>query len=70
MQFMTMHTLYFQFDNIIYSYSVKQSYANSFWGDVVLDTYNNVSRDEDNILDQIYIKQIFLDLYYEDFWFS
>ena len=36
-------------------YSVSQSYANSFWGDVVLDTFNNVSRDEDNILDQIYI---------------
>ena len=39
-------------------YSVTQSYANSFWGDVVLDTFNNVSRDEDNILDQIYKKQI------------
>ena len=36
-------------------YSVKQSYANRFLGDVV---FNNVSRDEDNILDQIYIKQI------------
>ena len=37
-----------------------------FWGDVVLDTFNNVSRDEDNILDQIYVKQIFSDFYYED----
>ena len=37
-------------------YSVTQSYANSFWGDVVLDTFNNVSRDENNILDQIYNK--------------
>ena len=37
-------------------YSVTQSYANIFWGDVVLDTFNNVSRDE--ILYQIYIKQI------------
>ena len=36
-------------------YSVTQSYANSFWGDVVLDTFNNVSMDEDNILDQIYM---------------
>ena len=29
-----------------------------FEGDVVLDTFNNVSRDEDNILDQKYIKQM------------
>ena len=28
-------------------YSVTQSYANSFSGDVVLDTFNSVSRDED-----------------------
>ena len=39
-------------------YSVTQSYANSFWRDVVLETSKNVSRDEDNILDQIYIKHI------------
>ena len=47
-----------------------QSYANSFWGYVVLDTFNNVSRDEENILDQIYIKQMCSDFYYEDlkFW--
>ena len=38
-------------------YSVTQSYVNSFGGYVVLDTFNNVSRDEDNILDKIYIKQ-------------
>ena len=31
-------------------YSVTQSYANSFWGDVVLDSFKNVSRDADNIL--------------------
>ena len=43
-----------------------QSYANSFWADVVLDSFNNVSRDEDNILDQIYIKQICPDFYYDD----
>ena len=47
-----------------------QSYANSFWGDVVLDSFNNVSRDEDSILDQIYIRQICSDFYHEDlkFW--
>ena len=36
-------------------------------GYVVLDTFNNVSRDEDNILEQIYIKQICPDFYYDDF---
>ena len=50
-------------------YIVTQSYANSFWGDVVLDTFNNVYRDEDNILDQIYRKQICPNLYYDDFLF-
>ena len=52
------------------TYSVTQSFANSFWGYVVLDSFNNVSRDEDNILDQIYIKQICPDFYHDDFWFS
>ena len=28
-----------------------RNHANSFWGDVVLDSFNSVSRDEDNILD-------------------
>ena len=51
-------------------YSVTKSYMNSFWGDVVLDTFSNVSRDEDNILGQIYKKEICPDLYYDDFWFS
>ena len=37
-----------------------------FWEDVVLDSFNNASRDEDNILDQIYKKQICSDFYYED----
>ena len=41
-----------------------------FLGYVVLDTFNNVSRDEDNILEQIYIKQICPDFYYDDFWLS
>ena len=48
-------------------YSVTQSYSNSFGGDVVLDTFNNVSRDTDNILEQIYKKQICPDFYYDDF---
>ena len=46
-------------------YSGTQSYANSFLRDIVLDTFDNVSRDEDNILDQINIKQICPDLYYD-----
>ena len=33
---------------------------------VVLDRVNMASRDENSILDQIYEKQIFLDLYYEN----
>ena len=51
-------------------YSVTQSYANSFLGYVVLNTSNNVSRDEDKILDQIFIKRMCLEFYYEDlkFW--
>ena len=32
----------------------------------MLDSFNNASRDEDNILDQIYIKQRCSDFYYED----
>ena len=34
-------------------YSVMQSDGNSFCGDVVSDSFNKTSRDEDNILDQI-----------------
>ena len=48
------------------TYSVTQTYAISFWGDVVLHSFNNVSRGEDNILDQIYLKQMCSDFYYED----
>ena len=33
----------------------------------VLDTFNNISRDEDNILDQLYIRQIYSDFYHVDF---
>ena len=46
-----------------------QSYANSFWEDVVLDSFNNVSGVEDNILDQIYTKQMCSNFYYEDLMF-
>ena len=53
-----------------YIHSVTQSYVNSFLGYVVSDTLNNVSRDEDNILYQIYTKQICPDFYYDDFLFS
>ena len=51
-------------------YRVTQSYANSFLGDVVLDSFNNVYEDKDIILDQIYIEQMCLDFSYEDlkFW--
>ena len=37
-----------------------------FLGYVVFDTFNDVSRDEGNILDQIYKKQICSDFYYKD----
>ena len=57
-------------NKIPYRYSVTQSYANSFLDYVVLDTFNNVSRDKENILDQIYIQQIFPDFYYGDLLFS
>ena len=36
---------------LFFFYSITQSYANSFL-DVVLDSFNNVSRDEDNFLNQ------------------
>ena len=35
--------------------------GNSFGGDVVLDSVNVLSRNEDNILDKMYVKQIFLE---------
>ena len=40
-----------------------QSDGNSFCGDAVLDSDNMASRVEDIILDQIYEKIIFLNLY-------
>ena len=48
-------------------YSVTQTFANSFGGYVVLDTFNNVAKDEDNIIDQIYVKQICPAFYHDDF---
>ena len=39
-------------NKILYRYSDTQSFANSFLGYVVLDTFNNVPRDKENILDQ------------------
>ena len=35
-------------------YSVMQSDGNRFCGDVVLNSFKKASRDEDNILDQVY----------------
>ena len=35
-------------------YSVMQSDGNSFYGDVVSDSFNKTSRDENNILEQIF----------------
>ena len=50
-------------------YSVMQSDGNSLCGDVVLDGVNITYRHEDNNLDQIDEKQIFLDFYHEDLTF-
>ena len=44
--------------------------CNGFRGDIFLDSFCNASRDEDNILDQIYIKKICSDFYYGDIEFS
>ena len=41
------------------TYSVMQSDGNSFCGDVISDSFNKASKDEDNILEQIYKKQIY-----------
>ena len=52
---------------IMLSYRVTQSWSNSFWGDVVLDNFENAFKDEGNILDQTYIKQINSDVYRDYF---
>ena len=41
-------------DNTSREYSLMLSDGNRFFGDVVLDSFNKESRDEDIILDQIY----------------
>ena len=41
-------------------YSVMQSDGNSFYGDVVSDSFGKTSRDEDNILDQINKSNMFV----------
>ena len=51
----------------LYIYSVMQSDGNSFCGDVVLDNFINASKDENNILDQTYKKQICSFFYYDGF---
>ena len=48
-------------------YSVMQSDRNSSCGDVVLDSFNKASRDEDNILDQTYRGKKCSDYLYDDF---
>ena len=48
-------------------YSVMHSDRNSLCGDVVLDSVNMAIWDEDNILDQYYVKQICLDFSYGHF---
>ena len=46
-----------------------KSQSNTFLGDVVLDSFNLASRDEDIILYQNYMKQICSDFYHDDFKF-
>ena len=41
------------------TYSKMQSDGNSFYGDVVLKSFNKAFRDKDSILDQKYEKRIF-----------
>ena len=49
------------------TYSVMQSEGKSYCGDVVLDSFNNVPREEDNILEQIYRNKIFSYFYDKNF---
>ena len=48
-------------------YSVTQSLCNSLLGDVVLDSFNEVYRDEDSNLDQTYKNRICSYFYYDEF---
>ena len=47
------------FERYFAMHRVIQSESKSFWGDVVLDSFNNASRYEDKILDQIYTESMF-----------
>ena len=47
-------------------YSVMQSDGNSISGEVVLDSFNISYRDDDNIFDKMWEKQISWDFFYED----
>ena len=49
--------------NDFFSYSAKQSECNSYFGDVVLDSFNMAYRDEDSVRDNKYDKKIFWNLY-------
>ena len=49
------------------SYCVMQSDGKSYGVDVVLDSFNLANRDEGSIRGQKYGKQIFWNLYYEDY---
>ena len=52
---------------ILYCKGTALRNHNHFGGDVVMDSFNNTSRDEENILDQIYMKHICSEFYYDDF---
>ena len=52
-----------------FTYGVMHSDGNSFFGDVVLVSFNMSYRDEESILEQKHEKQISWDLYYEDIMF-
>ena len=52
---------------VLHRHSVMKSDGHSYYGDVVLDSFNMIHRDEDSILDQKHEKQIFWNLYYKDF---
>ena len=47
-----------------------QSDESSFYGDVVLKSFNKAFRDKDSIFDRKYEKRTFLGLYYGDFNFK
>ena len=51
---------------LLICFSVMQSNRYSSCGDVVFDSVHMAVIDEDNILNQIYKKQIYADFYHED----